>query len=125
MTRSDREHLAKRIVQHYTTIANRKQIVTVNHFVAENVPRQTIYNIILKYDTPDVVGDKPRSGHPKEISSGQRTRLKRLANHHTRMSLREIARKFGVHRKTIQRELNRMGIQYRKKKRHLGTRTSS
>ena len=116
MTRYDREHLAKRIVQHHTTIANRKKIVTVNHFVDENVPRQTIYNIILKYDTSDFVGDKPRSGRPRKISSGQRTRLKRLVNHHTGISLRKVARKFDVHRRTIQRELNRMEIQYCKKK---------
>ena len=117
MTRSDREHLAKRIVQHYVTVAKKQKNITVNHFLAENIPRQTIYNIIRKYDTSDVVGDRPRSGRPRKISSGERTRLKRLVNHKTGISLRRIAHKFNVHRRTIQRELNDMGIEYRKKKR--------
>ena len=50
------------------------------------------------------------------MSTGQRTRLKRLVNHHTGISLRKVSRKFDVHRRTIERELNRMEIQYRKKK---------
>lgn len=61
--------------------------------------------------------DKPRSGRPRKISSGQRTRLKRLVNHRTGISLRKIAKKFNVDRKTIQRELDEMGVHYRKKKR--------
>ena len=117
MTRSDREHLANRIVQHYTTTAKLKKSVTINHFLAENIPRQTVYSIIQKYDTCGTIGDKPRSGRPRKISSGQRTRLKRLVNHKTGISLRKIVKKFNVHRKTIQRELDDIGIHYRKKKR--------
>ena len=48
MSCSDGDHLTKCIVQRYNTIANRKKIVTVNHFIAENAPCETIYNIILK-----------------------------------------------------------------------------
>lgn len=117
MTRSDREHLAKRIVQHYLTIAKKQKSITVNHFLAENIPRQTIYNIIRKYDSSGTIGDRARSGRPKKLLRGERTRLKRLVNHKTGISIRQIARKFAVHRRTIQRELNSMGIQYRKKKR--------
>jgi transposase len=117
MTRSDREHLAKRVVQYYTNVANQQTALTVNHFLAEKVPRQTIYNIIRKYDASGIVGDKARSGRPRKISSGQRIRLKRLVNHQTGVSLRKIASKFGVHRRTIQRELKAMDIVYRKKKR--------
>ena len=62
MTRSDREHLATRIVRHYTTIANQQTTPTVNHFLAENVSRQTIYNIIRKYEASAIVADKSRSG---------------------------------------------------------------
>ena len=117
MTRSDREHRAKRIVRHYTTIANQQTAPTVNHFLAENVPRQTIYNIIRKYEASGIVGDKPRSGRPRKMPSGQRTLLRRLVNHHTDVSLRKIALKFGVRRRTIQRDLKAMNIIYRKKKR--------
>ncbi|CAF3563035.1 unnamed protein product [Rotaria socialis] len=117
MPRSDKEQLVKRIVQHYRMVAKKKKNITVNHFLAENIPRQTIYRIIWKYDTCDTIGDKLRSGRPRKISTGQRTRLKRLVNHQTGISLRRITQKFHVHRRTIQRELIDMGIHYRKKKR--------
>ena len=117
MARSDGEHLKERIVRHYTTIANQQTALTVNHFLADNGPRQTIYNIIRKYEASGIVGDKPRSRRPRKISSGQRTRLGRLVNHHTGISLRKIAPKFGVYRRTIQRNLKAMNIIYRKKKR--------
>ncbi|CAF3358579.1 unnamed protein product [Rotaria socialis] len=116
MLRSDREQIAKRIVQHYRTVAKKKKNITVNHFLAENIPRQTIYRIIWKYDTYGTIGDKPRSGHPRKTSTGQRTRLKRLVNHKTGISLRRIAQKFNVHRRTIQHELIDTGIHYREKK---------
>ena len=35
MTRSEREYLAKRIVQHYVNIADRQKKITVNHFLQE------------------------------------------------------------------------------------------
>ena len=75
MTPSEREDLAKRIVQHYTNIAKKKKSITVNHFLAENIPRQTI---IRKYDDSGTVGERPRYGRPRKMSSGQLTCLKRL-----------------------------------------------
>ena len=48
--------------------------------------------------------------------SGQLTRLKELVNDKSSISLRQIAKKFNVHRRTIQSELDDMGISYRKKK---------
>ncbi len=46
MTRSERESVQKRIVQFYVNIAGKKKNVTVNHFLKEKIPRQTIYSII-------------------------------------------------------------------------------
>ena len=40
----------------------------------------------------------------------------RLVNHHTEISLQKVAKKFNVHWRTIQWELNRIVIQCRKKK---------
>ena len=85
--------------------------------MAENIPRQTIYSIIRKYDDSGTVGDRPRCVRPRKMCGGQLTCLKRLVNHKTGISLRQIAKKFNVHRRTIQRELDDMGIRYRKKKR--------
>ena len=115
MTGSDLEYLAKRIVQHYITIANQQTAVTVNHFLGENLTRRTIYNIIRKYETSGIEGDKLRSVSPRKTSSGQRTRLKRMVIHHTGVSLRKITSKFEVHRRTIQRELKDIHIIDRQK----------
>ncbi len=60
MTRSERESLQKRIVQFFVNIANENKSVTVNHFMKEKIPRQTIYSIIKKYEEFGHVGDKSR-----------------------------------------------------------------
>ena len=90
-THCDRERLVKRILQHYKTIAKQKKSITVNHYMVENIPRLIIYNIIQKYDTSGIVGDRFRSGYPKNISTSQRIRLKRLVNHQTGISLWKVA----------------------------------
>ena len=116
MIRSDREYLAKHIVRHYTIIANQQTAFTVSQFLAENVPYRSIYNIIRKYEASDIVENKPRSGHPRKTSSDQRTRLRRLVNHYTCVSLRKVAPEFRVHIRTIQDELKATNIIYRKMK---------
>ncbi|CAF1365122.1 unnamed protein product [Rotaria sordida] len=117
MTRSEREHQAKRIVQHYVNVANRQKKVTVNHFLQEQIPRPTIYSIIKKFEEFGVVGDKSRSGRPSKLSKRKLTRLKRLTDQKTGISLRQIAPKFDINISTLSRHLTAMGITYRKKKR--------
>jgi len=117
MTRSEREHLQKRIVQFHLNIANKQKSVTVNHFLKEKVSRQTIYNIIRKYEESGHIGDKPRSGRPKKLCEGQLTRLKRLVNHKTGVSLRRLASKFCVCPQTICNYLKESNIKYYKKQR--------
>jgi len=91
--------------------------MTVNHFLQEKVSRQTIYSIIKKYEESGYVGDKPRSGRPKKLSRGQLTRLKRLVNHKTGISLLRLAPKLKVSHQTICNHLQAMGIRYYKKQR--------
>ena len=74
MTRSEREYLAKRIVQHYVNIADRQKKMTVNHFLQERIPHPTIYRIIKKFEESGVIGDKPRSGRPDKLSKQRLTR---------------------------------------------------
>ena len=71
MARINREQLQKRLVQQYVNVTNKQKQVTVNHFVQEKIPRQIIYSIISKYEESGYVGDKPRSGRPKNLSRGQ------------------------------------------------------
>jgi transposase len=117
MTRSERECLAKGIVQHYVNIANRQKKITVNHFLQERIPRRNIYYIIKKFEEFGAVGDRPRTGRPKKLSKQKLTRLKRLFDHKAGISLRQVVPKFDVHITTISRNLKAMGITYRKKKR--------
>ena len=117
MTCSEREYLSKRIVQHYVNMADRQKKITVNHFLQERIPHPTIYWIIKKFEESGVIGDKPRSCHPDKLSKQQLTRLKRLTDQKTGISLRKIAPKFDVDISTISRHLKVMGITYRKKKR--------
>ena len=88
MVRINREQLQKRVVQHYVNVANKQKQITVNRFVQEKIPRQNIYSTIRKYEESAYVGDKPRSSSPKKLSRGQLTRLKRLVNKRTGISLR-------------------------------------
>lgn len=117
MTRSEREGLQKRIVQYYVNVAGQKKSVTVNHFLQEKIHRQTIYSIIKKYEECGQVGDKPRSGRPKEMNQRQVNRLKKLADHTTGTSLRILASKFRVCHQTISNYLKEMNIKYYKKHR--------
>ena len=87
----------------------------VNHFVQEKIPRQTIYSVIRKYEESGYVGEEPRSSRPKKLSGGQLTRLKRLVNKGTGISLRRLAPRFKVSYQTVSNHLKVMGIRYYKK----------
>ena len=119
MTHFERDCLKSRIVQHYINVANRQKKITVNHFLQEKVPRRTIYYIIKRYEESDTIVDKPRSGRPKKLTTGQLTRLKRLVNNKTDISLRRLSSKFKVSFKTISNQLKAMGIDYHKKREEL------
>ena len=70
--------------------------MTVNHFLQERIPRPTIYWIMKNFVESVVIGDKARSDRPDKLSKQQLTRLKRLTDQKTRISLRQIAPKFDV-----------------------------
>ena len=65
--------------------------------MTENIPHQTVYIIIQKYNTSSIFGDRSRSGRSKTISTGQQTRIKRLVNHQTGISWKKIAQRFNVY----------------------------
>ena len=116
MARINREQLQKRLVQHYVNVANKQKQITVNCFVQEKIPRQTIYSPIRKYDELGYVGDKSRSARPpKELTCEQLTRFKRLVNKRTGISLRRLAPRFKVSHQTVSNHLKAMGIRYGKK----------
>ena len=125
MTRSEREYLAKRIVQHYVNTSDRQKKITVNHFLQERIQGPTIYRIIKKFEESGVIGNKLRRGRLDKLSKQQFIRLKRLTDQKTGISLRKIAPKFDVDISTISRHLKAMGITYRKKNGRLNTLTNN
>ena len=114
MAHINREQLHKRVVQHYVNVVSQQKQITVNHFVQEKIPRQTIYSIIRKYEESGYVGDKSRSARPKKLSRGQLTRLKRLVNKRTGISLHWLAPIFKVSYQTVSNHLKAMTIRYYK-----------
>ncbi|CAF1507070.1 unnamed protein product [Adineta ricciae] len=119
MTRSERECLAKRIVQHYVNIANRRKKIIVNHFLQEKIPRQSIYDTIKKFEEFGAVGDRSRTGRPKKLSKQELTRLKRLFDHKACISLRQVVPDFDVHIITISRNLKAMEVPTRARRLYL------
>ena len=117
MARINREQLQKQVVQHCVNVANKQKQIIVNHFVQEKIPRQTIYSTIRKYEELGYVDDKPRSGGSKKLSRGQLTRLKRLVNKRTAISLCRLAPRFKVSYQTVSNHLKAMGIRYYEKQR--------
>ena len=117
MAQINREQLQKRVVPHYVNVANKQKQITVNHLVQEKISRQTIYSIIKKYEESRCIGDKPKSGRPKKLSRGQLTRLKRLVNKRTGISLHRLAPRFKASYQTVSNHLKAMGNRYYKKQR--------
>ena len=70
-----------------------------------------------EYEESGYVGDKSRSGCSKKLSRGQLTRLKRLVNKRTGISLRRLAPRFKVTYQTVSNHLKAMGTKYYKKQR--------
>ena len=84
MTHCDSKHFEKRIVQHYKTIAQQQESITVNHCIGENISPQTIYSIIQKYDTSDIVGGRSRSDRPKKNLNWPTNTLKKTSESSSR-----------------------------------------
>lgn len=119
MTKSERGHLQKRIVQHYINVANKNESFTVNHFAEGKICRRTLYSIIQKYEDSGHVADRPRSGRPKKLCRGKLSRLKRLVNHKTELSSQRLPSKFEVSHQNILNYLKEMNIKYYKKQKAL------
>ena len=72
--------------------------VTAAHFVAEGIPKRTVYDIIKRYLVRGTVERRRGSGRPaRKMDSRNRQRLKRMVNHKTGLSQRALASTFGCH----------------------------
>jgi len=117
MTRDEREALSRRICNFYCDSANKSVKTTVNYFIKQNIPRQTIYYILNKYLKYGITKDRPRSGRPLKLSDEKIKDIVKLVNNRTGVSQRKIARDSHVHHTTISRNLRRRtSIRIRKRR---------
>ena len=105
MTRQEREAVAQRICNFYIDASNKSVKTTVNYFMKQGFPRQTIYNIINKYLKYGQTTFLPRTGRPLKLSNRKLNQLVKCVNNRYGVSQRKLAYRFGVNQSTISRNL--------------------
>ena len=93
---SKSEEKRKRVVQFLnrvmTTRADWRKYCTADHFMAEGVPKFTVYQIIKQYLARETFERRRGSGRPAKImTSMNKQRLKRIINYKTGVSQRALA----------------------------------
>ena len=90
--------------------------VTAAHFVAEGIPKKTVYDIIKRYLVRGTVERRRGSGRPaRKMKSRNRQRLKRMVNHKTGLSQRALASTFGCSQAYICKVIKKLKIAYRQR----------
>lgn len=89
----------------------------VDHFLAEEIPKRTIYRLIKRWEDGTPATRKIGSGHPTKIMSKKTiARLQKSINNQTGISTRQLAKKFKCSQsylvETIQKKTD---IKYRKR----------
>ena len=79
--------------------------------------KQGLYKMFSRIDERGSDVRKSGSGRPPVLSSGDQAKLKRAVNHKTGQSQRKLAIKFHTSKTTIQRNLKKNGLKFRKRKR--------
>lgn len=114
---SKQEAIRKRVYEFYLANRDKDKKFTRDHFLAERIPRKTIYRIIERAEN--------ESGHKRVIGSGRIPQimtkkhigtLKTMFNHKDSVSQRQAARKFNCSQQYISKTLkNKTTIRKRKK----------
>ena len=106
-TRREHEDIAKRIITFHISSANSILKTTVSHFLKQKIPRQTIYDILKKYNLHKTRTFLSKSGRPAKISDKEVQSLVKTVNNKTGISQRRLGRQFGEHQSTISRTLKK------------------
>jgi len=107
MIHNEREALARRVGNFYYDSSNNSVKTTVNYFVKQHIPRNTIYFILKKHLKYEIKKDRSRSGRPVKSSNKNFKDLFRSINNRCGLSQCKIARRFRAHQSTISRNLRR------------------
>ena len=111
------ETLRHRVYRFAETHSNWSKSAIVKHFMVENVPKTTIYDILRRMQNkigPDrKVGSGPK---PTKMTKAKVTLLKSMIDHSDGVSQRALASKFGVTQSYISELINnKTDIRYHKK----------
>ena len=79
--------------------------------------KSSLYELMKKLDLRGTLDRKSGSGRPQKLNESDKKKLKKIVNHKTGKSQRKIATKFKVSHPTISRNLKKMNVFYRKRKR--------
>lgn len=115
---SNEEVLRGRVYKFYADNIQSGKMHTVRHFMAEGVPRTTIYDILQRFDNRLPATRQPGSGGSNvKLTPRNLATLKRLFDHKDGISQRQAAQRFKCTQQTISNSLKRLNIKARKKKR--------
>ena len=77
LTRREHENIAKRIITFHISSANSILKTTVSHFLKQKIPRQTIYDILKKYNVHKTTTFLSKSGRPPKFLTKKYNHLSR------------------------------------------------
>jgi transposase len=112
---SKEEALRIRVYAFFNKNKKLGKMFTVRHFMAENVPRSTIYDILKRseYFPPE---RKQGSGQtPQKMTKVQLNKLKKAFDHKDNISQRQAAKKFDISQQMVSNLLKKLQITPRKK----------
>ena len=69
LTRQEYEEIARQILTYHISCANSVSKIAVCHFVKQGILRQTIYNVLKRYDKREKTNFLPKSGRPSRLSN--------------------------------------------------------
>ena len=115
LTVEERENLRKRVKNFTVKNPDIKKSEIVNHYLKEGISQSTIYNILKRLEDGIQIKDLKRTGRPCKLNINKLKKLKRLANNKVGVTSRKLCKIFALHRTTINRNLSKMGIRYRKR----------
>lgn len=114
---SKQEQQRKRVYEFYLANCSEGKTYTVNHFLAEKMPKRTIYDIITRAELDSGHQRVQGSGRPARIMTKTNVkRLKTLFDHKDSISQRQAANRFKCNQSHISKTLKKKtAIRARKK----------
>jgi len=115
---SNEESLRLRVYNFYENNLSRPKSFTVAHFMTEGVPRQTIYDILRRFDNGIKPERQPGSGRIAKIFTAKKiSKLEKEFENNDKVSIRSAAGKFNASKSWLHETLTtKTSIKRRKKK---------